>query len=85
MDAADIRAMAYGDKLLEQGIVVELGGFYWQVVYVSQDDEGNAIATLYMNDNIQPAFCGLNNNNDSVYIKCRKKNKNAKRYIGFRN
>ena len=48
--AADIRAYTYGGKTNGQSVVVTLGGYKWQVVYLTTNNEGDRIATLLMFD-----------------------------------
>ncbi len=51
--ATDIRTNNGG-----KDIVVRLGGLDWQVMYLSKDSDGNAIATLWLSNNYQDAFKG---------------------------
>ena len=51
--ATDIRGYTYGGKTNEQAVVVTLGGYQWQVVYLTRtgDTAGDRIATLLMVNN----------------------------------
>ncbi len=60
--AADIRANNGG-----KDIVVRLGGLDWQVMYLSKDSDGNAIATLWLSNNEQDAFAGRSSSEGAYY------------------
>ena len=56
--SADIRSrmlsLGYAkdnDNTTGKELAITLGGYTWEVAYISQDDNGNAIATLWMADN----------------------------------
>ncbi len=55
LTAADLRAKTY-NKTANKSIVVRLGGLDWIVTYVSNDTDGNLIATLWLSNNHQEAW-----------------------------
>ena len=50
-NAENIRGYVYGGKTNGQAVVVTLGNYQWQVVYLTKDNYGNRIATLLMANN----------------------------------
>ena len=50
-NAENIRGYTFGGKINGQAVVVNLGGYKWQVVYLTKDNYGNRIATLLMTNN----------------------------------
>ena len=50
--------VGYSKKSGTQNINVWLGGLEWQVCYLSQDKNGNAILTLWLSNSTQEAFNG---------------------------
>ncbi len=48
-------------------VIVRLGGLDWQVVYLSEDTSGNAIATLWLSSNEQDAFHGRSQKEGAYY------------------
>ncbi len=49
---------SYEAKSSSQNINITLGGLEWQVTYLSQDKNGNAILTLWLSNSTQDAFYG---------------------------
>ncbi len=47
---------AYASKEAGESIVVTLGGLEWYVTYLSKDENGDIIATLWLTNNYQSAF-----------------------------
>lgn len=56
-NASQIRAKTYG-KSSSQDVVVKFGNLEWQVVYLSKDNNGNSILTLWLANSTQSAFSG---------------------------
>lgn len=59
--SADIRAKTVSEnvtnaKTAEQDVIVTLGGLDWQVVYLSKDNNGNDILTLWLSSSKQDAW-----------------------------
>ncbi|MBP3431911.1 MAG: InlB B-repeat-containing protein [Clostridia bacterium] len=48
-------------------LIVELGGLTWTPTYLSCDDEGNTILTLYMSSGYQEAFVGKSSSAGNYY------------------
>ncbi len=66
LTSANLRANTY-NKAADQSLVVRLGGLDWMVTYVSNDDDGNLIATLWLTNNHQDAWANMNVNLGAHY------------------
>ena len=62
-NAENIRGYVYGGKTNGQAVVVTLGNYQWQVVYLTKDNYGNRIATLLMANNDGTATYGNSSSN----------------------
>ena len=58
LDAGSEGEVDYSAKTNSQDIIVRLGGLDWQAMYLSQDKLGNAILTLWLDNNKQDAWEG---------------------------
>jgi len=68
MNSADIRKVVYGtNKTAGQNVLVTLGGLEWEVVYLSMDNNGNPILTLWLSNNSQEAFKGRSQTEGEYY------------------
>ena len=63
--AADIRNYTYGGKASGRAVVVQLGNYQWQIVYLTRtnDTSGDRIATLLMVDSDDAATYGNSSSN----------------------
>ena len=57
----------YSAKTSSQSVVVTLGGLEWIVTYLSKDNDGNTIATLWLTNNEQDAWSGRNDDLGELY------------------
>ena len=69
--SADIRSktVTVGNvtKSSSQDVIVTLGGLDWQVVYLSKDNQGNNILTLWLSSSEQDAFAGRTADEGTLY------------------
>lgn len=70
--SADIRAKAVSEnvttpKSSSQDVIVTLGGLDWQVVYLSKDNNGNDILTLWLSSSYQEAFLDRSSTEGTLY------------------
>ena len=54
-------------KSSSQDVIVRFGGLDWQVVYLSQDTDGNNILTLWLSSSQQDAFAGRTSTEGTYY------------------
>ncbi len=66
LTSASLRAKTYS-KTAGYSIIVRLGGLDWIVTYVSNDTDGNLIATLWLSNNHQEAWSSRNDNLGTHY------------------
>ena len=70
--SSDIRAKVVSEnvttpKSSSQDVIVTLGGLDWQVVYLSKDNNGNNILTLWLSSSYQDEFLNRSSTEGSYY------------------
>ena len=65
--SADIREKVVGGKTSSQDVIVTLGGLDWQVVYLSKDNSGNSILTLWLSSSRQEKFLEYSRTEGTLY------------------
>ena len=70
--SSDIRAKVVSEnvttpKSSSQDVIVTLGGLDWQVVYLSKDNNGNDILTLWLSSSYQDEFLNRSSTEGSYY------------------